>query len=224
MLPKDGGRTAKGQQYDALPLEDDGERPHWSQHPSSTREDVRYPSSLRKRRILFTTLVFALCMRVEVLRHVLRNEQCTVLTWEPLIPLAFACWDYWSVHRHKRYTVYDDLHVSVYDALEQNIARSPYRYLVAVGLISLGGLVAVATTRSPASTHICAASLQFHWLVPFLQRLGTILDFTIAYCVAALLHEQEGRGYRSLSIRFISVGWALLVSLVRDSYNIWNDH
>lgn len=218
LLPKGSSRTVKGQQYHALPLGEVGE-PHSSRQPSPEREDVRYPASLRKLRLIAIALILALSLRVAVLRLVLANVQCAALTWEPLIPFAFACLDYWNVQRHKTWSVHEDPDSSAYDALEQDIARSPYRYLVSAGLVSFGGLLAIATTRSPASTYICAASLRYHWLTPFLQRLGTVLDIVIAYCIYALLHQQEGRGGRPLSLRFASVGWALLVSVTADLHS-----
>ena len=212
-LPGTDGRAGEGQQYHALPLEEVGQR-HGSRQPSPSPGDVRYPSSLRKLRIHFLILVGAICVRVEILHQTLRNVQCTVLTWEPLIPFVFTCWDYWRVQRHRRWAQYDDPNGNVYDALEQYLIRKPYKYLIAAGLVSFGSILAIATTRSPSSTYICAATLAYHWILPLIQRIGTICDIVIAYLITELLHTLEGRGGRSLSLRFISVGWAFLVSLL----------
>ncbi|KAK3719020.1 hypothetical protein LTR37_004583 [Vermiconidia calcicola] len=202
----EGRWTSKegGQQYHALPLDevishDTSAQP--SSHQTIAAEDVRYPSSQRKLRIISLALIGAICFRVEILRNVLANTQCNVLTWEPLLPFLFAAWDYYTLHRHTQRPAYDDPHSSVYDALEQRAVRSQFRYLVTAGLVSFGGLLAIATTRSPASTYICAATLSNRWLVPFLQRIGTGLDAGIAYCVTQLLHERDvrpaGSGQRS---------------------------
>ena len=215
-LPKDGGKALQGQQYQALPLEDVGQ-PHASREPSPSPEGVRYPSSQRKLRIVFVVLVLALCLRVEILLRILGNVQCSSLTSEPLIPFVFACYDYWSVHRHKKRPLQDDPTSSAYDAAEQHFMRAQWRYLAAVGLFSVGGMLAIGVTRSPNSTYICAASLSFHWLTPLLQRVGTVLDVVIAYCIAQLLQEQEGRNTRSMALRCVSLGWALVVSLTSIS-------
>ncbi|KAK4550349.1 hypothetical protein LTR36_003316 [Oleoguttula mirabilis] len=222
-LPKEGGRSHRGQQYDALPLGVQqydalplGEvgQPHGSRESSPSPEDVRYPSSLRKLRILFLVLVVAICLRIEAFRQVLANTQCAGQSWESLIPLALALWDYFAVQRHKKRILTDDVDSSVYDALVDHVFRPRYRYVLAAGLVSIGSMLALATSSSPASTYICAASLHNSLYVPNLQRMGTVLDFLIAYCIGHLLHQHEGRGTRSVSLRFISVGWAFLFSAV----------
>lgn len=210
-LPKDGARSHKGQQYEALPLGEIGQ-PHSSREPSPSPEDVRYPSSLRKLRIIFMALVFAICVRVEVLRRILANTQCAGRSWEPLLPLALALWDYIIVQRHKRRKTSDDPDSSVYDELEDTTLKSPYRYMFAAGILSIGSALALATTSSPASTYICAASLHNSLFVPNSQRAATILDFLIVCCIGQLLHQQDGKSTRSVSLRFISVGWAALFS------------
>lgn len=212
-LPKDGGRSHKGQQYDAVPLGEIGQ-PHSSREPSPSREDVRYPSSLRKLRIVFVLLVLAICLRTETLREIVADSQCASVTWEPLLPFALAVWEYWTVHRHKKLVFHDDPDSSVYDELEEYWLRAPYRYLGAVGVLTLASLLALGTTRSPDSSYICAASLPYGWAVPLIQRLGTLLDIVIVYCVGQLLHMQEGRGARSIALRFMSIGWASLFASV----------
>lgn len=212
-LPRDNSRSHQGGQYESVPLGEIGQ-PHASREPSPCREDVAYPSSLRKLRIVFLLLVILLCVRVAVLREVLRNVQCTKASWEAVLPLAFAAWDYWTVQRKKRRTTNDDdLDSSVYDALERNIARSPYSYLATVALVVLGCTLAANSIASPASTFICAAGLPFRWLVPQLQRLGTVLDVAIIFCVHSLLTAQDART-RNTALRFASVGYASLVSLI----------
>lgn len=212
-LPTDGGRSHDGQRYDALPLGEFGQ-PHSSRQPSPSPEDVRYPSSLRKLRILFLILVIAICLRVEILRKILANTQCADLGWGPLIPIALALLDYLAVQRHRKQTDPDDPESSVYDALEDNAARSPYRYIATSFLLGFGSMVALSTASSPESTYICAASLPNGWLVPTLQRFGTLMDLAIIYCIDQLLHQHEGKGSRSISLRFMSVGWALLFSAI----------
>ena len=213
LLPRDGGRSHNGQEYHALSLEDVG-RSHNSREPSPTPDDVRYPSSLRKLRILFMILVSAICARVGIWQHVLGNTQCAGFSWEPLIPLALALINYRTMQKPANRAAHDDLDTSVYDALEARLLGSPHRYSLAAGLLSLGGLLAIGVTTSPESTYICAASLHYRWTIPVLQHLGTVLDLLITYCIGQLLHQQEGRGTRSVSLRFISVGWAMAFSAV----------
>ncbi|KAK5134393.1 hypothetical protein LTR08_006573 [Meristemomyces frigidus] len=213
LLPQDGGRSHKGQEYDALPMGDIGQ-PENSRASSPSPGDVRYPSSLRQLRMLFLALVLAICLRVEALREVLANTQCAGLSWEPLIPFALALLDYRAVQRRGMRAAPDDPDASVYDALEERLLRAPYSYALAAGLLGMGGLLTTALTTSPKSTSICAASLPYGWVVPVLQHVGTVLDLFIAFCIGQLLHQQEGRGARGVSLRFISVAWALLFSAV----------
>jgi hypothetical protein len=205
------GKSHKGQQYDALPLEEFGQ-PHASRDLSPGAEDVRYPSSLRKLRITFIGLVVAICLRVETWRGILGNTQCATASWAPLIPLVLAFWDYWTIQRHKKPWILDDPESSVYEALEENTTRAQYRYVLAAGLLSFGSGVSLHTTSAPRSTYICAASLPSRWLLPLLQHVGSVLDLVILYCINQLITQSEGRGTRSLRLRFNSVGWASLFS------------
>ncbi|TKA83733.1 hypothetical protein B0A55_00033 [Friedmanniomyces simplex] len=216
LLPREGGgRAHNGQQYDAVPLGDLGQ-PHGSREPSPSPGDVRYPSSLRKLRILFLILVLAICIRVEVLREVLANIQCATASWEPIIPLLLATWDYIAVQRHRKRFESDDDNPegSVYDWLESSWTKARYRYVVATALLAYGAIDGLASASNPKSTFICAAALPYRWVVPMVQWLGTGLDFMILYCIGQLLHQQEGRGQRGLVLRFLSVGWAFLFSAV----------
>jgi hypothetical protein len=177
-------------------------------------DDVRYPSSLRKLRIVFMLLVCVICIRVELTRRLLRNVQCASISWAPFIPLARAIEDYWTIQRHQKRTVGADGKRSHFERLEQFFFHSQYRLVLAAALVSFGSYAALGTTRSQQSTYICAASLDFHWLAPLQQRLCTVLDLVVLGCVDFLLCQNEGRGARSLALRFVSVGWALCVSML----------
>ncbi|KAI7299227.1 glycosyltransferase family 90 protein, partial [Hortaea werneckii] len=211
ILPREIGASQKEQQYDAVPLEDVGVG-RSSREPSPTREDVRYPSSLRKLRILFLVLVVAICARVATLKEIVENPQCAALTWEPLVPLALAIGDYWTVQRHSKRTHAEDYENNLYDDIQGAFVSSPYRYLVTGGVLSLSSLLALAKARSVGSTYICAATLPHTWMVPASQHFGTSIDLIILYCMGQLLHQYEVRGQRSVALRFVSIGWAALFS------------
>lgn len=207
--------SANVQKYTAVPLEDLGQ-PHASRDPSPAPDDVGYPSSLRKVRIIFLILVFAICWRAELGRRILRNVQCSGMSYEPLIPFIFAFYDFWRYRRHQKRIVTEDDEVvgaSVYDAMEEYLTRASYRYLVPASFISFGCLLAMYTTSDPHSTYICAATLRLVRLLPITQHFGTALDLCIIYCIGELLHLKRGRGARGVGTRFISVAWAFLVSL-----------
>lgn len=210
LLPREG-TSVKGSHYDVVPLEDVGQ-PHASRASSPEGNDTRYPASLKKLRIMFAVLVFALCLRVETLRQVLNNVQCATTTYAPLIPLSFASWDYLTVQRKRRHTIVEDAGDGMYDMLEQRLTRSPSRYLMCVAVASLSGMVALWTTTSPVSTYICAASQAYRYVVPSMQHFGTFLDVVILYCISQFLDSGNSKGARNLSSRFGSVGWAFLVS------------
>ncbi|RMY98359.1 hypothetical protein D0862_07618 [Hortaea werneckii] len=182
VLPREVGAAQSDQRYDAVPLEDVGmERS--SREPSPMREDVRYPSSLRKLRILFLILVIAICARVATLKEIVENPQCAALTWEPLIPLALAIGDYWTIQRHSKRMNAEDYENNVYDDIQGAFVSSRYRHLVTAGVLSLSSLLALAKARSVGSTYICAATLPHTWMVPASQHFGTFLDLTIMYCI-----------------------------------------
>ncbi|KAK5109783.1 hypothetical protein LTR62_006516 [Meristemomyces frigidus] len=209
LLRKDDGRPHKGQHYDAVPLGDMTAQ-HNSTDASPSGQDVRYPSSLRKLRILFMVLVGALCLRVELLREIVANVQCATTTWETFIPFILALADYWTVRRHEKPYNVENLDSSVYDAFEDYWTHASHRYVSATALLSFGSYLALRTTSGPQSTYICATALPYHWIVPTLQHLGTLLDVVIIFCIGQLLHQREGRGQRSVVLRIMSVGWSFL--------------
>ncbi|KAK3072606.1 hypothetical protein LTR53_006516 [Teratosphaeriaceae sp. CCFEE 6253] len=215
LLPREGaGRSHKGQQYDAVPLGDLAQPPS-SRDPSPSPEDVRYPSSLRDLRILFLVLVLAICTRVELLRQVMANTQCATSSWEPIIPLLFAIGDYITVQRHrKRAESEDEPGGSVYDWLESSWTTARYRYVAATALLAYGAIHGLVLASGPRSTFICAAALPYRWVIPLLQRISTVLDLLILYCIGQLAHQREGRGERGVALRFMSVAWAFLFSAV----------
>lgn len=167
-------------------------------------------------------LAGAIVLRVEILRNILANTQCTVSTWEPLIPLSFACWDYWYEGQHQAYPMYDERpDASIYDMLKQRAIRFKLRHVITVGIISLASIFAFASSHDPRSTFICAATLHNRWLIPTLQRLGTVLDAFIAFWIANMLDEtkdtkrQPATGHAIISPPY-TVGKVLLVSDCKD--------
>lgn len=158
-------------------------------------------------------LIGAIVLRVEFLRHIFANTQCAVLSWEPLIPIVFACWDYYSLRRRQHSLIHREFHDgNAYNAVEQRAARTSLRYVVTVSAVGFGSLFALATTRDPPSTFICASTLHNKWLVPLIQCLGTMLDVTIATCVTHYL-DDDRYSYRGKDdgLRLISIGSAILV-------------
>lgn len=211
LLPK-GDTTAHKGQYTAVPLEES--------HPSSgdraqsphRYDHVAHPSNLRKLRISFIVLVLAICARVELARQILLNVQCSRASWEPMVPLALAAWDYVTLRRKRRHDVEVDEQTStLYDIWECRIMNSPYRYIAAVALACIGSLGAMRAIGSPPSTHICAATLPYSWSVPWAQHIGTVLDIAILFCLNGLLYSGDDRASRAPSTRMSAVGWACLV-------------
>lgn len=210
LLPK-GDTTPQKGQYLAVPLQETHEAPR--DHSPHQIRDVPHPSSMRKLRILFVLLVLAICARAQLARQIVLNVQCAHATWEPVVPLVLAIWDWFSLRRRRRHDAHvDDQTATLYDIWESRIMNSPFRYLVAVSLVSLGSLGAMRALGSPSSTHICAASLPYSKIVPLSQYASLALDVLIAYCINELLHSDQGRGSRAPSTRFSAVGWAFLVS------------
>lgn len=211
----------EGRQYEALRLEQVGQA-RSSRAPSPSRaQDATHPSSLRKLRILFLLLVLLICARVAVSREVVRNVQCAKTSWEPLVPLVFALWDFWTVRRKRTSTTNDDdgdLDSNVYDSLERSMAQSRYSYLAAATLTVLGCVLAARSLANPASTFICAAALPFQWLVPQLQAIGTVLDISIIFCVWTVLQDA-----RNAPQRFAAVGYSCLVRLTAIAINDISD-
>jgi hypothetical protein len=215
LLPKGDTSTHKGQ-YVAVPLEESHYNNAPRDHSRDRTEHVVQPTNLRKLRALFLVLVLAICARVELVRQVISNVQCARATWEPMVPLALAVWDYAVLRRRRRHDVEVDEQTStLYEIWESRIMNSPYRYLVAVALTCFGGLGAMRAFGSSPSTFICAASLPYSWSVPWFQRAGTALDILIVLCISGLLYTEDEYSPRGPSTRFFATAW---VSLVRRIY------
>jgi hypothetical protein len=211
LLPK-GDRSSHKGQYTAVPLEEVhgiGSPRDYSPH---RLDNVAHPPNLRKLRVLFVVLVLAICARAELARQILLNVQCARGTWEPIVPLALAAWDFAVSRRRRKHELEVDEQTStIYDIWERRIMSSPYRYLVVVATVSFGCLGALRAIGSPPSTYICAASLPFEWSVPSAQHSGTALDVLILYCINGLLYSDDDRGSRTPSTRFSAIGWVCLV-------------
>lgn len=205
------GKSHKGTRYHSLPLNELGQ-PHASREPSPTGERVTDARSLRTLRLAWLILVAALCLRADITRRVVVNVQCAGRSWEPLLPVVFALWDYWTIQRRRNRKEQDDAGANTYELLVQGITHAPWASAFAVALISLGGMLALSSTGSPSSTYICAASLNFRAAIPHLQHFGTALDVVIVACIGQLVSAQDARGSRGIAVRFASVGWALFVS------------
>jgi hypothetical protein len=211
LLPK-GDRPSHKGQYTAVPLEEVhgiGSPRDYSLH---RLDNVAHQPNLRKLRALFVVLVLAICARAELARQILLNVQCARSTWEPIVPLALAAWDFAVSRRRRKHELEVDEQTStIYDIWERRIMNSPYRYLVVVAIVSFGSLGALRAIGSPPSTYICAASLPFTWSVPSAQHSGTALDVLILYCINGLLYPDDDRGSRTPSTRFSTIGWVCLV-------------
>lgn len=211
LLPKGDAPTHKGQ-YLAVPLEDTHFNNSPRDHSPHRTDHVVQPTNLRKLRALFLVLVLAICIRVELLRQVTLNIQCARRTWEPMVPLAVAVYDYVSLRRRRRHNVgVDEQTSTLYEIWECRIMNNPYRYVAAVAVICFSSLGAMRAIGSPASTHICAASLPYSWSVPWAQHVGTGLDVLIVLCIHGLLYTEDEHTQRTPSTRFSAIGWVCLV-------------
>ncbi|KAK6437977.1 hypothetical protein LTR95_005821 [Oleoguttula sp. CCFEE 5521] len=214
-LPRAEQHKRDGHGYNAVPLED----VHTDQTPrrrSSTPgfQDVAYPSSLRKLRLVFLLAVTVICARVAVLQHVLANIQCARRTWESAIPLVFGIFDYVGSKRGASLDTSHEHDLTLYGIWARRILQAPYRYLIIVGAICVACVIAITTTSSPATSYICATTLPYTWAVPLLQHVGTALDVSILACLTYLIRQDEGKNERSAALRFSTVGWALMISAI----------
>ncbi|CAK1363645.1 unnamed protein product [Cercospora beticola] len=212
-LPQDQEqrRRKDGGQYDQLlPLNEVGQ-PHPSREPSPSREDVTHASSQRKLRIIFLTLVALICLRVDLLRRVVDNAQCATTHWTTWVPLVFGAWQYWSSRALQRTKTIGDN--EEHDGLSRfrKLATSAVAPVIATFAIAVGGGLVLSAVRSPASTYVCAASLPYRITVPWLQRVASILNIAILYCMDQLVSSPGAKSALSTPNRFAVVGLALLV-------------
>ncbi|KAK1025092.1 hypothetical protein LTS16_023499 [Friedmanniomyces endolithicus] len=246
LLPRDAGgaRSHEGQQYGAVPLDDLGQ-PHSSREASPSPGDVRYPSSLRKVRILFLVLVLAICIRVELLREVLANVQCATTNWEPIIPFIFAAWDYFAVQRHRTRLDADDdkLEGSIYEWLESLLAKARYRYVGATALLAFGTIQGLASiyhvgvmSTSTIATFVAAASLtttqawsNSHPFPPTQAGVAFVALWIAIFAFATYLHVEttDDKPAHSTSPTFTKVpSWlyACLLVLFFARTGLWASH
>ncbi|KAK6438384.1 hypothetical protein LTR95_005410, partial [Oleoguttula sp. CCFEE 5521] len=214
-LPRAEHHKRDGRAYNAVPLED-VHTDQTSRRRSSTPgfQDVAYPSSLRKLRLVFLVLVAVICARVAVLQQVLANVQCARRTWESAIPLVFAIFDYLGSRRGSSSDTSSERDLTLYGIWARRLLQAPYRYVVLVAAICIACIIAITTTSSPATAYICATTLPYTWSVPLLQHVGTALDVSTLTCLTYLIRQDEGKSERSAALRFSTVGWALMLSAI----------
>lgn len=210
LVQRRGGLGAsKHPQQDGLPLnelgqetaEDTGRLDNARGFPAWQISDAFTFRRVQPRQALIALIV----LRVESLRQVLGNTQCAVLTWEPLIPVLLICWDYFQ---HKLFD--KPSHTSSSRIIdEQKIGSSDFRYAALLGLFSVSALLAMATSRDPPSTFICASTLHNRWYIPLIQRIGTLLDVAI---VRFICHQQAFEPNLKGSFRAVDVGSQLVSS------------
>ena len=222
LLPSGDVSTHKGQ-YAAVALEETRYSNAPRDHSRDRTNHVVHPTNSRKLRALFLVLVLAICLRVELVRQIILNVQCARPTWEPMLPLALAFWDYATLRRRRSHDVEVDEQTStMYEIWECRIMNSPYRYLVTVALTCFGSLGAMRALGSSPSTHICAASLPYSWYIPYAQHAGTALDALIVLCISGLLHTEDEHSSRGPSTRFSAIGWVCLVrGLNPNKHTAW---
>lgn len=219
-LPKGDTPTPKDQ-YVAVALEETRYNNAPRDHSRDRTEHVAQPTNLRRLRALFLVLVLAICLRVELVRQIILNVQCARPTWEPILPLALAFWDYATLRRRRRHDVEVDEQTStMYEIWECRIMNSPYRYLAAVAITCFGSLGAMRALGSSPSTHICAASLPYSWSIPYAQHTGTALDALIVLCISGLMYSEDEYTSRGPSTRFSAIGWVCLVGYLTPNNHI----
>jgi hypothetical protein len=211
LLPKGDASTHKGQ-YVAVALEEAQFNSAPRDHSPHRTDHIVQPTNLRRLRALFLVLVLVVCIRVELARQIISNVQCARGTWEPMVPLALAVWDYVALRRRRKHEVEVDEQTStLYEIWECRIMNNPYRYMAAVAVTCLCSLGTMRAIGSPPSTHICAASHPYSWSVPLAQHVSTGLDVLIVLCLHGLLYTEDENTPRGPSTRFSAIGWVCLV-------------
>lgn len=207
-------RSGDGQ-YEGLPL---GELHHGRNESTFRIADVpAFPVHLLRGRFsvrdvqLPHILIGAIVIRLEIFHQILANTQCAVLTLEPLVPVLLAIWDYGQ----RRLKYRSPQLVPARENDFPNTGQSGVLSATALGIFGVASLVALATTRDPPSTFICAATLHSRWFIPLMQRFGTFLDFVIIQCIRHLYAFEPSPGSlrtKDIGAQLSSLGSTVMVS------------
>ena len=216
----------------SIPLDELGARGK-EDEPADVQEERGQHVSLRTLRIAFLGLAVALTLRVEVYRRVLRDVQCAGQSYEvghsrtivrtiahPFqqvwLPLGFALLDFLLVRRHESLDTRQDTQTSRYSSVIQHTLRNRYRYILTTAVFGVCGAVVEAASAAPLSTFICPIrTSHIKFLIPALQHIGTLLDFSILYSMKLIAYDgQTGQDRRALGKSLVTLGWAFGVGQV----------
>lgn len=177
---------------------------------------------------LFATVLAAaaaLAVRIDVQRRLLLVSECATRSLEVWLPFVVAVYD--ALRFQKRQDVRaaadddEDMDSSAYHdfarSLKSSLLSSPWRYVPAALLLSLGcHLVAGLWTASP-STHVCPVSSSDVLVIPRLQWLALLLD---SFLTISTLELAVGGVLPSTSVLSVPMSWAAVLTLAAGAWGV----
>ncbi|KAF2088344.1 glycosyltransferase family 90 protein, partial [Saccharata proteae CBS 121410] len=199
-------------EYDPIPLEDlhDG-RGSPVTLPAPVDGHVRTRASKIILWISCIILVVLLCTRVEILRRVVENVECSKDTSGAVIPAILAFWEWISHMRHRRRVASDQVDDTIYTITLRFLTSSRLRYPVTVALLSYCCISASSQSSLPRSNFICPENSDIRSSIPRMQNLGIGVDACIALVVYHILDNVPGK-LRGSGKGSAMVGLACIVS------------
>ncbi|KAI9811365.1 MAG: hypothetical protein M1827_005525 [Pycnora praestabilis] len=166
--------------YSSLPLEE-RHHPHASREPSPEPGDRPLAGQSKSPLILFVLSICAICMRLELLRRIIKDIQCSRSGIEHLTPLFLALYEGLRGKSVRSINVPDSQAKNARHSLSHILVHGRMRYLLPALFLAWGGNLNARTNSQPRSSYICASILPYRTTVPLYQYAAVLLDsFTLA--------------------------------------------
>ena len=170
--------------------------------------------------VLFVIILVAsaaLTVRIDIQRRLLLVSECTTRSVEVWLPFVVAIYD--ALRFQERglpdndENEDEDLDASAYydfaRSFRSSILSSPWRYVPAAFLLSLGCHMVAGLWSNSASSHVCPISSSDIVVVPRLQWLALLLDSLLAI---ASLELVVGGPTTSMRVLSAPTSWAIVLT------------
>lgn len=168
----------------------------------------------RQLRLSLSVLVVVLCLRIETIRHIIRNTECVKHSYTTLLPCLLGILDLWTIHRHGGIGYNPDHAQSrghMYDRLIRCCYTSRLRLVLPATLLSMSSTVLLYLNAPLRSTYICPAVTLSRHLAVASSHLALPLDFCILVCTRSVFKGHQPSRELSIGAPFTALGQAALV-------------
>ncbi|KAF2836385.1 glycosyltransferase family 90 protein [Patellaria atrata CBS 101060] len=164
--------------------------------------------------VLLAVLLAVLGIRLELLRRIIENVQCSDFSPEPFLPLYVAVHNYWRIQKYASNDAgnKEDSSKATHDGVYTPLHHRRFSSVLITFLLGCSCVVSSAHASAPTSTYICAHSLPYSHMIPLFQLLGFLFDCVMLSILIRFLEHTSETGSRGFEKFFTLIGWFLLLA------------